>query len=55
MNKGYDNTDQSITMKIKMITAMQSIPEDVTFRFVNSKGKLSLLKNGKLVIVKKKK
>jgi hypothetical protein len=55
MNKGSGNTDQSITVKIKMITEMQSIPEEIALGFVNSKGKLSLLKNGKLVIVKKKK
>lgn len=48
MSKNTDKDYQSLSVKVKKIKEMQSLPEDVILGLVNSKGKLRILNNGKL-------
>ena len=52
---GISKIDQEITTRVKLIMSMQSLPEEVVIRFIESKGALIRTKKGKLRIADKSK
>ena len=43
----------AMALKIKMIKNIQSLPEEIVLKFIESKGKLNRTKKGKLKIASK--
>jgi hypothetical protein len=50
-----NDLNNTVILKIKLITDMQSLPEEVALKFIASKGKLTRSKKGTLKIVDKAK
>lgn len=48
-----DDLNNAVIFKIKLITDMQSLPEEVVLKFIESKGKLTQNKKGKLKLASK--
>jgi len=48
-----EKSDNEVALKIKLIKSMQSLPEEVVIKFIESKGKLTRTKKGKLKIAPK--
>lgn len=53
IDAGAKNLSRDEVKKILLIRNMQSLPEEVVLKFIESKGKLIKTKNGKLKIVQK--
>ncbi|MCK7520035.1 MAG: hypothetical protein MZV64_21090 [Ignavibacteriales bacterium] len=48
-----EKSSGEMILKIKMIKNIQSLPEEVVIKFIESKGKLIRMKKGKLKIASK--
>jgi len=53
--KSDKKINKEVGIKIKLIKNLQSLPEEVVIKFIESKGKLMIAKEGKLKIARKTK